>query len=47
MIKCADNIIDIGPDGGEAGGSLVATGTPEEIVASGLGHTAAFLKDKL
>ena len=47
VIKCADNIIDIGPDGGEAGGSLVATGTPEEIVASGLGHTAAFLKDKL
>ncbi len=47
VIKCADNIIDIGPDGGEAGGSLVATGTPEEIAASGLGHTSAFLKEKL
>ncbi len=47
VIKCADNIIDIGPDGGEAGGSIVAIGTPEEIAASGLGHTSAFLKEKL
>ncbi len=47
VIKCADNIIDIGPEGGEAGGTLVATGTPEEIAAAGVGYTAAFLKNRL
>ena len=47
VIKCADNIIDIGPEGGEEGGSLVVSGTPEQVAASGLGHTARFLKDKL
>ena len=47
VMKSADNIIDIGPEGGEDGGRLVATGTPEEIVATGKGYTAQFLKDKL
>ena len=47
VIKCADNIIDIGPEGGEAGGTLVATGTPEEVAASNSGHTSKFLKQKL
>ncbi|MDE7110509.1 MAG: excinuclease ABC subunit UvrA [Muribaculaceae bacterium] len=46
VIKCADHVIDIGPEGGEAGGQIVATGTPEEIVAAG-GHTAEALKTKL
>lgn len=44
VIKCADNVIDIGPEGGDAGGSLVITGTPEEVAASGLGYTSAALK---
>ncbi len=47
VIKCADHVIDIGPEGGEAGGTLVATGTPEEIVAAGKGYTSAYLAEKL
>jgi len=47
VIKCADNIIDIGPEGGEAGGNLVACGTPEQIAANSQSHTATFLKSKL
>ncbi len=47
VVKCADHVIDIGPDGGDAGGRIVATGTPEEIVKAGKGHTAAYLKTKL
>ena len=47
VIKCADNVIDIGPEGGERGGTLVATGTPEQIVAKGEGYTARYLSPKL
>lgn len=47
IIKCADHVIDIGPEGGEAGGSVVATGTPEEIAACPASHTGRFLKEKL
>lgn len=47
VIKTADHIIDIGPEGGEAGGQVVATGTPEEIAANPASHTGRFLKDKL
>ena len=47
VIKCADHIIDLGPEGGDAGGTIVATGTPEEVVAGGKGYTAQFLKDVL
>ena len=47
VIKCADHVIDIGPEGGEAGGTLVAEGTPEEIVAAGKGYTATYLAEKL
>ena len=47
VIKCADHIIDIGPEGGDAGGNLVATGTPEEITACETSYTGKFLKDKL
>lgn len=47
IIKCADYVIDIGPEGGDAGGEIVATGTPEQIVAHGAGYTARFLAPKL
>ncbi len=47
VIKCADHIIDLGPEGGKEGGTIVATGTPEEIVATSTGHTARYLKEKL
>ena len=44
LIKCADYVIDLGPGGGKGGGHIVASGTPEQIVKQGQGHTAAFLK---
>lgn len=44
MIKCADYIIDIGPLGGEGGGNIVATGTPEEIAKEEKSYTGEFLK---
>ena len=47
VIKCADHIIDIGPEGGEKGGNLVAFGTPEEIVQCKQSYTGRFLKEKL
>ncbi len=47
MIKCADYIIDLGPEGGEKGGNLLTEGTPEEVVASGIGFTVKYLKEKL
>ena len=47
IIKCADHIIDMGPDGGDRGGQLVACGTPEEIAANPNSLTGKFLKDKL
>ncbi|MGV3641548.1 MAG: excinuclease ABC subunit UvrA, partial [Adhaeribacter sp.] len=47
MIKVADHLIDIGPEGGEAGGTVVAQGTPEEVAASGKGYTSRFLKEEL
>ena len=47
VIKCADHLIDIGPEGGEAGGQLVATGTPEEIAECEDSYTGKFLKEKL
>ena len=47
VIKCADHIIDIGPEGGEAGGSIVAEGTPEEIARCKQSYTGRFLADKL
>ena len=43
VIKCADYIIDMGPEGGEAGGNVVVTGTPEEVAQSGKGATSQFL----
>ena len=47
VIKTADWIIDIGPEGGEGGGELVATGTPEAILDSERSHTARFLRRAL
>ncbi|PWK19785.1 excinuclease ABC subunit UvrA [Xanthomarina spongicola] len=47
LIKCADYIIDLGPEGGENGGYLVALGTPEEIVANKDSITGKYLKEKL
>ena len=44
VIKCADYIIDLGPDGGDAGGTLVATGTPEKIAQVKNSYTGHFLK---
>ena len=47
VIKLADHIIDMGPDGGRNGGQLLIAGTPEEVAASGVGYTSRFLKDEL
>ena len=47
IIKVADYIIDIGPEGGEAGGYIVAEGTPEELILNKQSHTAKFLKMEL
>ena len=47
IIKNADYIIDLGPEGGNAGGEIVATGTPEEVVKNKKSLTAKFLKDEL
>jgi excinuclease ABC subunit A len=47
VIKCADHIIDMGPEGGNGGGSVVFTGTPEEMINDKNSHTGRFLKEKL
>jgi excinuclease ABC subunit A len=47
VIKLADHIIDIGPDGGRGGGLIVATGTPEEVAAYEKGYTSVFLRREL
>lgn len=47
VIKCADWIIDIGPEGGEEGGTIVAEGTPEEVAKNKISYTAKYLKSKL
>jgi excinuclease ABC subunit A len=47
LIKCADWIIDLGPEGGENGGQLLAKGTPEEIVKIKQSITGKYLRDKL
>jgi excinuclease ABC subunit A len=47
VIKLADHIIDMGPDGGRGGGQVVVTGTPEEVARSGKGYTAKFLQREL
>lgn len=47
VIKCADYIIDLGPEGGDKGGTVIATGTPREIAAVKESYTGQFLKKKL
>ena len=47
VIKLADHIIDMGPEGGSGGGSVMATGTPEEVARSGKGYTWRFIKQEL
>ncbi len=43
----ADYIVEMGPEGGKGGGQLLFTGTPEEMVEKGIGHTSKFLKEEL
>ena len=47
VIKCADYVIDLGPEGGDQGGRIVATGTPEEVAACAASYTGQFLREKL
>lgn len=47
VIKTADWVIDMGPEGGDGGGEVVAQGTPEDVVRVGKGHTARFLREVL
>lgn len=47
VIKCADHIIDLGPEGGDKGGRLVVCGTPEQVAACPDSYTGKFLKEKL
>ena len=47
MIKCADYIIDLGPEGGNKGGEVVAKGTPEQIIKSKDSYTGKYLKNKI
>jgi excinuclease ABC subunit A len=47
VVKTADYVIDLGPEGGHAGGEVVATGTPEEIAACRASHTGRFLQPHL
>ena len=47
VIKCADYVIDMGPEGGNRGGNLVIAGTPEEVAACAASYTGQFLKEKM
>lgn len=47
VVKCADHLIDIGPEGGDEGGYIVATGTPEAVVACAESYTGRYLREKL
>ncbi|HEX5309542.1 MAG TPA: excinuclease ABC subunit UvrA [Solirubrobacteraceae bacterium] len=47
VIKCADRLIDMGPEGGEEGGMVIAAGTPEEVAVERDSHTGAFLRELL
>ena len=47
VIRAADHIIELGPEGGKAGGNIIATGTPQEIAQSGKGVTAPYLLSSL
>ena len=47
MISCADHIIDLGPEGGDKGGKIVAEGTPENLIKSKESYTGMYLKKKI
>ena len=47
IIKCADHVIDLGPEGGIGGGHIVSEGTPEFVAKNKKSYTGKFLKDKL
>jgi excinuclease ABC subunit A len=47
MIKTADYIVDMGPEGGDGGGTVVATGTPEQIAENSASYTGHYLKKML
>jgi excinuclease ABC subunit A len=47
VVACADWVVDLGPEGGEGGGEIVAVGTPEQVAASERSHTGRYLKDVL
>jgi len=47
VVKTADWIVDLGPEGGDAGGHIVATGTPEDVAASGNSYTGEYLRRHL
>jgi excinuclease ABC subunit A len=47
VIKQADWIVDLGPEGGEAGGEVIATGTPEDVAADKTSFTGQYLRDVL
>ena len=44
VIKCADHIIDLGPEGGDGGGTVIATGTPEQLAEIDGSYTGRYLK---
>jgi excinuclease ABC subunit A len=46
-VACADWVVDLGPEGGEGGGEIVAVGTPEQIAQAPSSHTGHYLKDVL
>jgi excinuclease ABC subunit A len=47
VIKCADWVIDLGPEGGDAGGEIIFTGVPEDLVKHSTSYTGKFLKGKI
>ena len=47
VVKCADYIVDLGPEGGQGGGNVVVCGTPQEVAACAASYTGRFLKEKL
>jgi excinuclease ABC subunit A len=47
VVKTADWIVDLGPEGGSGGGEIIATGTPEQVAKIKKSHTGRFLKDVL
>ena len=47
VVKAADYVIDLGPEGGDKGGEIVCVGTPEEVAAANKGYTGKYLLEKL